>query len=144
MSPLTLQGPSSFIISSMSIWYKLQKAQEGYPVKRTSHSASLEFPSPWASPDASFWRVLLVASYTRTRLRGVCMCARACLRGTGIHHQWQHAPSFLHLELSLNSVSWKSIYIFLWKWKLLSCVQLFATSWTIQSLEFCRSEYWSG
>ena len=30
------------------------------------------------------------------------------------------------------------------KWKLLSHVQLFATPWTIQSMEFSRPEYWSG
>ena len=30
------------------------------------------------------------------------------------------------------------------KWKLLSRVLLFATSWTIQSMEFSRPEYWSG
>ena len=35
------------------------------------------------------------------------------------------------------------------KVKLLSCVQLFATSWTVAyqappSMEFCRQEYWSG
>ena len=30
------------------------------------------------------------------------------------------------------------------EWKLLSHVQLFATPWTIQSIEFSRSEYWSG
>ena len=30
------------------------------------------------------------------------------------------------------------------KLKLLSCVQLFATPWTIQSMEFFRPEYWSG
>ena len=28
--------------------------------------------------------------------------------------------------------------------KLLSLVQLFATPWTIQSMEFSRPEYWSG
>ena len=31
-----------------------------------------------------------------------------------------------------------------WKWKLLSHVRLFATAWTIQSMEFSRPEYWSG
>ena len=31
-----------------------------------------------------------------------------------------------------------------WKWKSLSCVQLFPTSWTIQSMEYSRTEYWSG
>ena len=30
------------------------------------------------------------------------------------------------------------------KWKLLSHVWLFATPWTIQSMEFSRPEYWSG
>ena len=30
-----------------------------------------------------------------------------------------------------------------WKWKLLSCVWLFVTPWTIQSMEFSRPEYWS-
>ena len=31
----------------------------------------------------------------------------------------------------------------LWKWKSLSRVQLFATPWTVQSMEFSRPEYWS-
>ena len=31
-----------------------------------------------------------------------------------------------------------------WKWKLLSRVQLFATPWTIKSMEFSRPEYWCG
>ena len=31
-----------------------------------------------------------------------------------------------------------------WKWKSLSHVQLFATLWTIQSMEFSRPEYWGG
>ena len=31
-----------------------------------------------------------------------------------------------------------------WKWKWLCCVWLFATPWTIQSMEFPRPEYWSG
>ena len=31
-----------------------------------------------------------------------------------------------------------------WKWQSLSRVWLFATPWTIQSMEFSRQEYWSG
>ena len=31
-----------------------------------------------------------------------------------------------------------------WKWKSLSCVRLFATPSTIQSMEFSRPEQWSG
>ena len=30
------------------------------------------------------------------------------------------------------------------KWRSLSCVWLFATPWSIQSMEFSRPEYWSG
>ena len=30
------------------------------------------------------------------------------------------------------------------EWKSLSCVWLFATQWTIQSMEFSRPEFWSG
>ena len=30
------------------------------------------------------------------------------------------------------------------KWKALSCVRLFVTPWTIQSMESFRPEYWSG
>ena len=32
----------------------------------------------------------------------------------------------------------------MWKLKLLSCVQLFGTLWTVQSMEFSRPAYWSG
>ena len=31
-----------------------------------------------------------------------------------------------------------------WQWKALSHVRVFATPWTIQFMEFFRSEYWSG
>ena len=31
-----------------------------------------------------------------------------------------------------------------WKWKPLSYVQLFASPWTMQSMEYSRPEYWSG
>ena len=32
----------------------------------------------------------------------------------------------------------------IWKWKLLSCIQLFAFAWPLESMEFTRPEYWSG
>ena len=37
-----------------------------------------------------------------------------------------------------------SFYDYPGKCKSLSCVRLFATPWTIQSMEFSRPEYWSG
>ena len=38
----------------------------------------------------------------------------------------------------------KMVHTQRWKWKSLSCVWLFATPRTIQSVEFSRPEYWSG
>ena len=43
-------------------------------------------------------------------------------------------------QISRNSNQWRSEV----KWKLLSHVWLFATPWTIQSMEFSRPEDWSG
>ena len=45
---------------------------------------------------------------------------------------------WLHNILNVFNITEK------WKWKSLSCVWLFVTSWTIQSMEFSRPEYWSG
>ena len=42
--------------------------------------------------------------------------------------------TFLRVELLHHAVKWKS----------LSCVRLFVTPWTVQSVEFSRPEYWSG
>ena len=42
-------------------------------------------------------------------------------------------------EEELKSFLWSEV-----KWNLLSCIWLFATPWTIQSIEFSRPEYWSG
>ena len=50
----------------------------------------------------------------------------------------QDAGTSWVLMISTSSTLW------IWKWKLLSCVQLFVTPWTIFSIEFSRSIYWSG
>ena len=42
------------------------------------------------------------------------------------------------------SNEWSQTLKVKWRWKLLSCVWLFVTPWTIQSMEFSRHEYWSG
>ena len=46
----------------------------------------------------------------------------------------------------IGSTAWNSaVFLVLFeKWNLLSCVWLFATPWTIQSMELSRPEYWSG
>ena len=57
----------------------------------------------------------------------------------GLHrvgHDWSH----LCVAWSTHS----NMYIWKWKWKLLSCVRLFTTLWTIESMWFSRPEYWSG
>ena len=43
------------------------------------------------------------------------------------------------IYLKWSEVKWSEV-----KWKSLSRIQLFETSWTIQSMEFSRPEYWSG
>ena len=41
--------------------------------------------------------------------------------------------------LQTRTLEWAAIsFSNAWKWKLLNCVQLFATPWTIQSMEFSR------
>ena len=37
-----------------------------------------------------------------------------------------------------------NLIVYVVKWKLLNCVKLFATPWTIESLEFSRPQYQSG
>ena len=44
----------------------------------------------------------------------------------------------------VSVVSCPLLWKWKWKWKLLSCVWLFVTPRTIQSMEFSRPEYWSG
>ena len=45
------------------------------------------------------------------------------------------------MRIRKNQMKWRHLCI--WKWKLLSRVRLFATPWTIQSMEFSRPEYWN-
>ena len=62
--------------------------------------------------------------------------------------RWEHKRRVC--EWSATKFKWlwnylcKGLITSLWKWKLLSGVWLFATSWIIQSMEFSRPEYWSG
>ena len=64
------------------------------------------------------------------------------------HHSWKH--QFFSAQPSLWSNSHIHMWLlekpWMWKWKLrsLSHVQLFATPWPIQYVEFSRPEYWSG
>ena len=45
--------------------------------------------------------------------------------------------SELQWTITSRRLGWK------WNWKSLSCVQLFVTPWTLQSMEVSRPEYWS-
>ena len=49
---------------------------------------------------------------------------------------------FGHLTQRADSLE-KTLKLGKIEWKVLSCVQLFVTPWTIQSLEFSRLEYWT-
>ena len=49
-----------------------------------------------------------------------------------------------HSHIVFFSFSTMVEWLHHWKWKFLSYVLLFATPWTMRSMEFSRSEYWSG
>ena len=46
--------------------------------------------------------------------------------------------------VKLTFVQCVSVWNLIKETKSLSCVQLFVTPWTIQSMEFSRPEYWNG
>ena len=97
------------------------------------------FPTQWSNPyplspawQADFWPV---------SHRGR-PCVAVCLHEIATRmNSLQIATWGTHRHDKLDSILPSGI---LWKWKSLSRVQLFATSWTIQSMEFSRPEYWSG
>ena len=71
---------------------------------------------------------------------------RSCSEMELFHHLWNVFDPRALLLCKLPYI-WGSPEYSLerkWKWKLLSCVRLFATPWTIQSMELSRPEYWSG
>ena len=59
---------------------------------------------------------------------------------------WPRGASSVLFPLHPEWMDVTLVHILIWKWmwKLLSCVWLFATPWTIQSMAFSRPEYWSG
>ena len=64
------------------------------------------------------------------------------------NHSWSFPSMWLCIEYSKP---WYILWIFfcrviewMWKWKSLNHIRLFATPWNIQSMEFSRPEYWSG
>ena len=68
--------------------------------------------------------------------------------GSKCWYIWRYSVIF-HSRIKESYFSWieesreNHQAIQVWKWKSLSHVQLFVTPWTIQSMEFCRPEYFS-
>ena len=55
-----------------------------------------------------------------------------------VGHDWSNLAAIAAIAAA-ESLQWREV-----KWKSLNCVRLFATPWTIQSMEFSRPEYQSG
>ena len=53
--------------------------------------------------------------------------------------QCYESPSIVLQDMIITLIYWCG-----WKWKSLSRVWLFATPWSVQSMELSRPEYWSG
>ena len=56
---------------------------------------------------------------------------------------WSLSKIVYIITTSVNYLSVSNSPFSKWKWKSLSCIRLFVTPWTIQFMEFSRSEYWS-
>ena len=67
----------------------------------------------------------------------ICLCVSVSVTSNSLSFSQSKVLPSLY-ESPQSSVKAKG------KWKLLSRVWLFATPWTIQSMEFSRLEYWSG
>ena len=50
----------------------------------------------------------------------------------------------VHVLLKPGLKKFEHYFASMWKWKLLNCIRLFATLWTVPSMEFSRLKYWSG
>ena len=59
-------------------------------------------------------------------------------------HQWPSSNQRRPWRSPAHEMLRSEISVFLGESKSLSPVELFATPWTIQSMEFSRPEYWSG
>ena len=70
------------------------------------------------------------------RPHGLCVAYQAPLSIGLSRQEYQNGLSF---PPPGNLPKWSEV-----KWKSLSCVRLFATPSTVQSMEFSRPEYWSG
>ena len=63
-----------------------------------------------------------------------------------------HTVWYMHVQSLWNMHTFLCLYemlSYIWKCLLLSCIQFFATPWTVAcqgppSMEFCRQEYWTG
>ena len=66
---------------------------------------------------------------------------RAVVHGVTRNQTWLRDSTTTYVCLTKRAN--RDIYEKWKKWKLLSCVQLFATPWIKQSMDFSRPEYWS-
>ena len=62
------------------------------------------------------------------------------IKTTSYWHVRARAHTHTHTHTQNNGIEQETQR----EWKLLSCVRLFATPWTIRFMEFSRPEYWSG
>ena len=114
-------GGSSYaaVSGSFSQQFTLGQEVEDAPYRRRNLEGSWSMRSSWISDMSALG------------------CQPACSLCREKLHRLYRSPSVLSYSLQK------------WKWKSLSCVQLFASQWTIAhqtpiSVEFSRPEYWSG
>ena len=73
----------------------------------------------------------------------ILMSAKSHLHGLTFNFS-RGGESTSIIVFSIPTISFLSIFIVsMWKWNSFSCIWLFVTPWTIQSMEFSRPEYWA-
>ena len=109
--------------------------------KMSTHSSILTRRIPWTEEPSRLqtmgWQELYMTEW---------LCTHPHAQYTHMSAVTEHSLARVVRATWLFLIGAKS-KISLWsevKWKSLSHVQLFATPWTIQSMEFSRPEYWSG
>ena len=111
------------------------------PLGHVVYSGFLQY----ASGPCQWWSVTCEADTESSALgRFMYTCSLRCLP----LQTWKFTQQVR--KISVNIISFLLLLVALSpnrsgvKWKLLHRVQLFVTSWTVQSMEFFRPEYWSG
>ena len=140
--PLTVERGTSLVIQ----WLRLWALSAGTPGSIPGQATRFHMPQ--------LKKKNILCADTKTQCSQIIfffLMKKGRPRIVKLAHHWWALPvgtnkgaaacSWVHGDLGYRLWGQTSCEV---KWKSLSCVQLFVTPWTIQSMEFSRPEYWKG